>query len=108
MQLDEATKKVLIKKQHLQKLLRNNVVALSFVKKTTGYRRDMICTINRQFLRDNAYILGYSEPSGRKDMTGTNYIIVWDLENEGWRTLNAATTRIIDIMSFDDYLSYVD
>lgn len=107
-QLDEATKKVLIKKQHLQKLLRDNVVALSFVKKSTGFRRQMLCTINRQFLRDYAEILGYVEPKGRKDMTGTNYIIVWDLEKENWRTINAATTRIIDIMSFDDYLSFVE
>lgn len=107
MQLDEATQKVLIKKQHLQKLLRNNVVALSFIKKTTGFRRQMLCTINRQFLRDFAEILGYTEPTYRKDTTGTNYIIVWDLEKENWRTVNAATTRIIDIMSFDDYLDGV-
>lgn len=105
--LDEATKKVAIKKQHLQKLLRDNVVALSFIKKTTGFRRQIICTINRQFLRDYAEILGFVEPTYKKDMRGTNYIIVWDLEKEDWRTVNAATTRIIDIMSFDDYLSYV-
>lgn len=107
MQLDEATKKVLIKKQHLQKLLKNNVVALSFIKKTTGFRRQMLCTINRQFLRDYADILGFTEPRYRKDMTGTNYIIVWDLEAEDWRTVNAATTSIIDIMSFEDYMNDV-
>ena len=106
-QLDEATKKVLIKKQHLQKLLRNNVVALSFVKKTTGTRRNMICTINRKFLRDNAYVLGFVEPTLRKDTTGTPYIIVWDLENEGWRTVNSTSTRIIDIMPFNDWLSFI-
>lgn len=108
MELNEATKRVLIKKQHLTKLLRNNVVALSFVKKTTNLRRDMLCTINRQFLRDNAYVLGFKEPHSRKDMTGTNYIIVWDLDKEDWRTINAASTRILDIMSFDDYMESID
>lgn len=97
--------RVSIKKQSLQKLLKNNVIAMSFQKVTTGFRRDIICTINRQFLRDYADILGYKEPRYRKDMTGTNYIIVWDLEEEDWRTVNAKTARIVDIMSFDDYLN---
>lgn len=93
-------------KHTLTTALKNDVITLTFVKKN-GLTRTMTCTINRDFLRANDEVLGYVEPSSTKDMSGTDYVIVWDIENEGWRTVNSSTTEILKVTSFEDYMKDV-
>lgn len=90
-------------KKELVSALQESVLTLTFVKKN-GMTRTMTCTQNRQFLNDNAEKLSYVEPSGpAKDNSQTDYAVVWDIENEGWRTVNAETTEILKTVSCADY-----
>ena len=90
-------------KSSLIEALQENVITLTFTKKN-GMTRTMTCTQNRQFLNENAEKLSYVEPSGpAKDNSNNSYAVVWDIENEGWRTVNADSTEILKTVTCADY-----
>lgn len=89
-------------KKALINTLKENVVTLQFLKKD-GTTRTMTCTQNREFLSENADKLSYIEPKGVDRNVDEKYAIVWDIENEGWRTVNSESTEILKIVSTVDY-----
>lgn len=93
-------------KEELIDILNNNFVRLTFIKKD-GTKREMFCTRDIKLLQENHKRYKYVEPSGKGlsyDISKTDYIIVWDVENKGWRTINAATTEII----CSDYVDFFE
>ena len=68
-------------KENLLNLLRTSEVLVSFVKKD-GSTRKMFCTLKPNVI---------PEIHGRSVPTNENHITVYDLEAEGWRTLNLET-----------------
>ena len=89
-------------KTELVNALKENVVTLQFIKKD-GTTRTMTCTQNRDFLNENADRLSYIEPKGQARDVDDKYAIVWDIENEGWRTVNSESTEILKTVSTADY-----
>lgn len=84
-------------KETLIEILNKKFVRLAFIKKD-GTKREMFCTRYIKTLQDNPKRYDYVEPTGKGlsyDITKTDYIVVWDIEKCGWRTINAATTEII-------------
>lgn len=84
--------------------LQESVITLQFIKKD-GTTRTMTCTQNRDFLNENSEKLSYVEPVNPARSVADNYCIVWDIENEGWRTVNVDSTEILKTVTCADYAS---
>lgn len=93
-------------KSVLEKQLLNNVVQLTYIKKS-GEHREMLCTKSKKILNsfEGQTILGFTPPKGRPkyDIELTDNIIVWDLEKRGFRTIAAAHTMINEVIPEEEY-----
>lgn len=72
---------------NLKSILQNNIITVIFTKKN-GTEREMLCTLCPEYIPI--------------DMSGTStsvekegLLTVWDLENDGWRTIPVANIREI-------------
>lgn len=65
-------------KENLLNLLRVKEVLVSFIK-NDGTRREMFCTLKPDVI---------PEVHGSSGQKNENHIVVYDLEKQGWRTLN--------------------
>lgn len=69
-------------KENLLNLLRKQEITVSF-KKKDGSTRIMRCTLKKGLIPE---VFGNSAP-----LANENHITVYDVEAEGWRTLNLET-----------------
>lgn len=93
----------------LDNILLDNVVRLSFVKKTDGSIRTMLCTKAYDLLNsaEGANMLGYHQPSGssRYNVNEANNVIVWDIERRDYRTVSCDTVKILNVVPQEKYLA---
>lgn len=73
-----------ITKEMLTQLLRDNVVEIDFVKKN-GEERKMRCTLSVDKF-------DYEFKDGEREIP-ENLLVVWDLENAGWRSMLVENIR---------------
>jgi hypothetical protein len=73
-----------------------NVAVVTFTKKN-GAERVMKCTRNFDLLDEDSAALNYTRPTQEPnyDCEALDMVRVWDLENEGWRTITAKTTTSV-------------
>ncbi len=73
----------------LNTMLLSNVVELSFTKKD-GSTRQMTCTKSYNLLSsfEGRTFLKYVEPKGSPRNLPMGYIVVWDIDSYGFRTIN--------------------
>ena len=73
-----------------------NVAVVTFTKKS-GVERVMKCTRNFDLLDEHSAALNYTRPTQEPnyDCEALDMLRVWDLENEGWRTVTAKTTTSV-------------
>lgn len=90
--------------QTIDSALLSNVVTLSFTKKN-GELRTMTCTKSLALLSsfEGRTFLKYKEPRGPKRPLPTNLIVVWDIDEQGFRTINCDTVEILSIISIEDF-----
>lgn len=71
-------------------------VTVVFTKKN-GTERVMKCTRNFEYLLANVQSTGYVQPIGdaNYDAEALGMVRVWDLEEQGWRTITAATVSSV-------------
>lgn len=83
----------------LETALLSNVVSLSFIKKD-GSRRDMTCTKSYALLSsfEGRTFLKYQEPRGGPRTLPSNLLVVWDIDAQGFRTVNCETANITSII----------
>lgn len=91
----------------LEKLLRDNVVQVLFIKRTNGMPRNMLCTTNRELLNSQMGLryLGFTPPKGgpRYDAHAVNNIIVWDIHKRAFRTIccdDVVVERVMTVKKF--------
>lgn len=93
----------------LDNLLLDNVVTLQFVKKTTGEIRKMTCTKAYNLLNspEGYNILKYRQPKGSPtyDIAKANNVVVWDLDNDDFRTVSCDTVKILDVVPQEKFLA---
>jgi hypothetical protein len=68
-----------MKKEYIMKVLHENVMEVIFTKKD-GSERTMVCTLNL----DNIPVEHHPKEKGKNK--NTNNIVVYDIENRGWRS----------------------
>lgn len=93
-------------KTDLNNLLLNNIVQLTYVKKS-GELRPMYCTKSKMVLNsfEGQTVLGYRKPTGAPlyDIAATDNIIVWDLEKKAFRTIQAARVTVDEVTPEEDF-----
>ena len=72
----------------IKDMLRNHVVEVRFVKKN-GEVRDMLCTLMEDII---------PETNGKRRNLPENMLTVFDIENNGWRTINLETLKFIHVV----------
>lgn len=75
-----------ITKIELLDMLVHGIVSVKFIK-ANGDERKMKCTLNDKYIREDA------KPKDTNKVTTLqeNLVRVYDVENEGWRTININT-----------------
>ena len=68
-------------------MLRNNIVAIKFIKKTTNETRIMKCTLNFKLIPDDKKPQTIDLPKILKYINTHKMIHVFDVEKEEWRTI---------------------
>ena len=70
----------------------DNIAVVAFTKKD-GTERVMKCSLNFELLERHSDKTGYKKPtqSANYDCESRGMVRVWDVENEGWRTVTAST-----------------
>lgn len=85
-------------------MLLNGVLTLSFIKKD-GSLRTMTCTKSAALLSsfEGRTFLKYKEPRGPKRNIPPNLIVVWDIDEQGFRTINCNSVEILSTISIEDF-----
>ena len=88
----------------LDSMLLSNVVDLSFVKKD-GSTRHMTCTKSYDLLGsfEGKTILNYQEPNGNPRALPAGMITVWDIDSQGFRTVNCESVDILSIIPAENF-----
>jgi WYL_2, Sm-like SH3 beta-barrel fold len=84
--LREQRKKMMQKFELVQKL-ENGVITVVF-EKVNGEERTMQCTLLNEYLPKNELL---SETTPR--VQGDNLVSVWDIENNGWRSIRVDSLK---------------
>lgn len=77
----------------IMELLHENVLKINFTKKD-GTTREMRCTLQADLLPEVKVTEG-KEGATHKRQKNYNIVPVWDLDNDGWRSIRVAS--IIDV-----------
>ena len=86
--------KPVFEKEALLKTLReNSSVEVSFVKKSTGQNRVMLCTLNETVLAAD----GASVESTSERKSPEHLVHVYDLEASGWRSFDINTVYAVSV-----------
>lgn len=76
----------------------NAGIAVVTFNKKNGEKRVMKCTLNKSLLREmaNNGESSYTDPteSASYDAESLGMVRVWDLENDGWRTITAESAVV--------------
>lgn len=95
--------------KELEKTLLDNVVELTFVKKTNGEIRKMLCTKAYNLLNsiEGKTILGYRQPHGspRYDLNIANNVVVWDINLKNYRTVSCDTVNVLHVIPQEQFLA---
>lgn len=95
----------------LDEILLENVVELSFVKKTDGSIRNMVCTKSYSLLNSVEGInkLGYVKPKGNVtyDLKAANNLVVWDIDKKNYRTVSCDTVTVKNVIPKEQYLAFL-
>lgn len=93
--------------EELKEIFKRNserITVVEFVKKNSGYYNDPIirkmkCTRSFDMLERFADEMGYKKPTNAPLYHAASYNLlrVWDIENEGWRSI--PVDRILEITS---------
>lgn len=88
----------------LDSMLLANVVDLSFVKKD-GSTRNMTCTKSYELLSsfEGRTFLKYQEPRGNPRNLPLNLLTVWDIDLQGFRTVNCESVDILSIIPVENF-----
>lgn len=88
----------------LDSILLSNVVELSFIKKD-GSTRNMTCTKSYELLSsfEGRSFLKYQEPKGNPRNLPSNLLTVWDIDSQGFRTVNCESVDILSIISIENF-----
>lgn len=96
-----------MKSEELDRLLRNNVLEIAFIKRD-GTPRKMLCTKSYMLLnsREGAQLLHYYRPQNNLsyDPAKYNNVIVWDVQRENYRQINCDTVKILRSVTDEEYL----
>ncbi len=79
-------------KDGIRALLLNNEANITFIKKD-GTERVMHCT-----LKSDA-ITPYEKVTDRVKVQKDDVLSVWDLDNDGWRSINVSTIQVVEIIA---------
>lgn len=86
-------------KEHLEDILKNNVVEVKF-EKVDGTSSSMICTLKKDLLPVLEDVKKNETPKKPKREPNPNLIFVWNIEKKGWRSFYFANilepVKIID------------
>lgn len=92
---------------YFNRVLRDNVVEIKFIKKN-GQPRKMLCTKSRLLLQslEGSYYLKYRLAVNKLNYSPRRYnnVIVWDIQNEDYRQVNCDTVVITRKVSAEQYL----
>lgn len=88
----------------IDSMLLSNVVDLTFVKKDGSTRR-MMCTKSYELLSsfEGRSFLKYQEPKGGSRNLPENLLVVWDIDEQGFRTINCAATQIEAVIPVENF-----
>lgn len=88
----------------LDSMLLSNVVDLTFVKKD-GSTRHMICTKSYDLLGsfEGKTILNYQEPRGNPRPLPMGMLTVWDIDSQGFRTVNCESVDILSVIPAEKF-----
>lgn len=84
---------IILDKEQLQSILREEVATVTFIK-TDGSERVMKCTLDPSYIPP--VIVDESKPK-KERKENPDLISVWDTENSGWRSFKLSSIKTIDI-----------
>ena len=93
-----------ISPETLDSMLLANVVDLSFIKKD-GSTRNMTCTKSYELLSsfEGRSFLKYQEPNGNPRNLPPGMLTVWDIDSQGFRTVNCETVDILSVIPVENF-----
>ena len=85
-------------------ILLSNVVELSFTKKDGSTRR-MTCTKSYDLLSsfEGRSFLKYTEPKGSPRNLPPGFLVVWDIDSAGFRTINMQNLVIESVIPIENF-----
>lgn len=88
----------------LDSMLLANVLDLRFVKKD-GSTRNMTCTKSYELLSsfEGRTFLKYQEPKGSARNLPSNLLTVWDIDSQGFRTVNCESVEVLSIIPVENF-----
>ena len=88
----------------LDSMLLSNVLDLTFIKKD-GSTRNMTCTKSYELLSsfEGRTILNYQEPKGNPRNLPMGMLTVWDIDSQGFRTINCETVDILSVIPVENF-----
>ena len=99
-----------VNRQSLLQLLDNNVCEITFVKRTTGEVRTMLCTNDQSLLNsvNGRSTLNYKPPVKLPDYAPgpKNLVLTWDVFMQDWRMVNMDACNLIKSIPREEFWEY--